>query len=168
MKNVMRWGFLLAIMVSLGCAKPTKAGKTDEFKTAKDKLEALATKDKVHQADIQKKIVDFDKEFKAAAEKKDEEATKEITKIVARMNKYHAEMSKAVAKAPATGAKTGTAPPAKTGAVVGKPAPPATGAAPAAPPATGAAPAAPPKTAPAPPAGKTGAPAPPAGGKSGF
>jgi len=104
-----------------GCAKATKETKTNAYKQARDKLQALATKDAKLKAGIDAKLAEFDKEFKAAEAKEGEEGVKAIGAIVARMNKYHDSLSPAGAAKGDKTAKPATANPTTANPTTAKP-----------------------------------------------
>lgn len=107
---------LLAFVVS-GCSKPTIEGAKKRYTETKDRIEAYATKNPVMKLDIQKKVAEFEAEFKTAEAKTGEEAITAVGTLVSRMEKYEKELKPAEAgaakPAAAPGAKLGgTAPPA--------------------------------------------------------
>ena len=89
------------------CGKPTVDGAESRFKSNKDKISVLITKQPVNKAEFEKKIAEFDKEHTdAMAAGTDEEKIKKLGALNSRMEKYLAEFDKASAKG---AAKTGGA-----------------------------------------------------------
>lgn len=115
----------LALSVA-ACGKPSVDGSEKRYKTAKDKVSVLITKQPGNKAELDKKVAEFEKEYEAAMKAgSDEDKIKKLDDLSARMEKYIAELEKA-ATPPAGGAAAPSGKLDKTGAGT-----PATGPAPA-------------------------------------
>jgi hypothetical protein len=110
----------LALSVA-ACGKPSVDGSDKRYKTAKDKISVLITKQPGNKAELDKKVAEFDKEYEAALKAgSDEDKIKKLDDLSGRMEKYIAELEKTAGAAPAGGAaapsgkldKAGGAPPA--------------------------------------------------------
>jgi 2-oxoglutarate dehydrogenase E2 component (dihydrolipoamide succinyltransferase) len=151
-KSLLAIAAVLTLALS-GCGKPDMASQTKRYTEAKDRIEAYATKNPLMKADIQKKITEFEAEFKKAESSGGEQGAGEIGALISRMEKYEKELKPEQKPAPAQATPSAPAPGAKL-------------AAPATPTPAGVAPA-PAAVAPAPVPAAV-APAPAAGGKLGI
>jgi hypothetical protein len=151
--------FVFAVLCVAGCKK-TADGERSRFQASRDRIEAVGTKNPSMKADIQAKLAEFDKAFKAADAKSGDDQIAALASLNDRMSGYEKAIAPAPAAAPDASAasKLGSKlPPASQPASAPASAPSKLGAAPAS------APAAPPsKLAPA------SAPASPPAPKSGF
>lgn len=117
-----------SLMVSIAaCGKPSVDSSDKRYKSNKDKLSVLITKQPANKAELDKKVAEFEKEYTEAMKAgSDEEKIKKLGALNSRMEKYITELEKSSAK-PAT--KGGAAAPSgkldKAGGT-----PPATGPAP--------------------------------------
>lgn len=116
MKRILTLGLvaLLAVVFAglTGCGKPSLETQKKRYAETKDRIEALGTKMPMMKADIQKKVLEFEGEFKAASDKGGEEGAKAVGALVSRMEKYEKELKPAAPAAPAAAAGSKTAPPA--------------------------------------------------------
>jgi hypothetical protein len=92
------------VLAVAACGKPSVAGSESRYKTAKDKVSVLITKQPGNKAELEKKVAEFEKEYEAAMKAgSDEEKIKKLDDLSSRMEKYIGELEKA-APAPAGGA----------------------------------------------------------------
>ncbi len=134
---------ILAGALTLGvaaCGKPTVDGADSRYKTNKDKISVVITKQPANKAELEKKLAEFEKEHEEALKAgSDEEKIKKLGDLNTRMEKYIAELEKASAPAGGPGAPSSKLdggapagqPPAGGGGKLGAGTPPAGGAAPA-------------------------------------
>jgi len=163
---------MLCAVVCLGACKRTADSERSRYQATHDRIEALATKNPSMKADIQAKLAELDKAYKAAEAKQGDDQIAALAAVNDRMGGYEQAISPApaapkpdAAAAAKLGSKLGAAPDAGGGKL---------GAAPASQPAAGGgklAPASQPASAPAAPFAKPsgfGGGPPDAGAKSGF
>jgi hypothetical protein len=113
------------VLAVAACGKPSVDGSDKRYKSAKDKISVLITKQPGNKAELDKKVAEFEKEYEAAMKAgSDEEKIKKLDDLSSRMEKYIAELEK-TATAPAGGAAAPSGKLDKAGA------PPAGGTAPA-------------------------------------
>jgi len=88
------------------CGKPSVEGSTSRYKSNKDKLSVLITKQPGNKAELDKKVAEFEKEYEEAMKAgSDEDKIKKLGELNSRMEKYIAELEKAAGgDAPAGGA----------------------------------------------------------------
>lgn len=107
------------------CGTPTVDGAESRFKSNKDKISVLITKQPASKAEFEKKLAEFDKEHTdAMAAGTDEEKIKKLGALNSRMDKYVAQFAKA---APAAAKKGGAGAASNKLDGAGKPAAPAAG-----------------------------------------
>lgn len=89
----------LALSVA-ACGKPSVDGSEKRYKSAKDKISVLITKQPGNKAELDKKVAEFEKEYEAAMKAgSDEEKIKKLDELSSRMEKYIGELEKAAAPA---------------------------------------------------------------------
>lgn len=95
----------LALSVA-ACGKPSVEGSTSRYKSNKDKLSVVITKQPGNKAELDKKVDEFEKEYEEAMKAgSDEDKIKKLNELNSRMEKYIAELEKAAAPPPAGGAE---------------------------------------------------------------
>ena len=93
----------LALSVA-ACGKPSVDGSEKRYKSAKDKISVLITKQPGNKAELDKKVAEFEKEYEAAMKAgSDEEKIKKLDELSSRMEKYIGELEKAAGAAPPAG-----------------------------------------------------------------
>jgi hypothetical protein len=128
-----------SLMISVAaCGKPSVDSSDKRYKTNKDKLSVLITKQPGSKAELDKKVAEFEKEYAEAMKAgSDEDKIKKLGDLNTRMEKYIAELEKSSGAAAKGGAAApsgkldkgatppagGTAAPAAGGKLGGAPAP---------------------------------------------
>src|SRR5215468_3273491 len=93
----MRWILCIVLLVAAVACKRTADGEKSRFQAGRDRLEAIATKNPAMKADIQAKLAEFDKAYKAADGKSGDDQIAALSALTDRMAAYE----KAIAPAPA-------------------------------------------------------------------
>jgi hypothetical protein len=141
--------FLAGALMIAACGKPSVEGSEKTYKTNKDKISALITKQPANKAEFEKKVAEFEAEYQTAMKaSSDEEKIKKLGDLNSRMSTYIKSVDKPAAKggagapsgkldgakaapaaAPAPAGKLGggTAPPPASGGMGGGAAQPASG-----------------------------------------
>jgi hypothetical protein len=164
---------LLCFLLLFAACKRTAEGERGRYQAARDRLDAIATKNPAMKTDIQSKIAEFDKAFKAADGKSGDDQIAALAALNNRVASYEQVINPAQAAAPDAsaasklGSKLGPTPDAGGGKLGAPASASASKLAPAPAPAPASAPAPAPASAPTPAAAPASAPA-AAPAKSGF
>jgi hypothetical protein len=120
-------GAAVLLAGAAACSPPTADSQKARYQRAKDKLDALATTSPTMREGIQAKLVEFDRDFKAAEAKGGEAAAKDMGQVCQRMEDYALQLSPpaAASTTPGTPGTPGaaTVPGGKLGATTPAPVP---------------------------------------------
>jgi hypothetical protein len=94
----------------LAACKSSVDNEKQRYTAARDRLDALGTKQPQLKADIQRKLVEFEQREKEAEAKKGDDAIKALQAVVAQMDSYEKMLNPTTPSAPATSAAATSAP----------------------------------------------------------